>query len=267
MSPSTQEHLSLQRLCNDREDRASKANRSSSLKFSSPPNSCGHSTAIGPCHKHRLYCQPESPSNIVRLDSVWPMGVTTLKKNKLKKKKRKKTRTRGFSVRFLHVPFQETGELELFHLTTNQSHLPNRLANTLACFLAFRGPFCRTPGRGPKSQAPRERLLYAPISFLTSEALAPRWQEKCGRARQRRCLRLRPEKAMLPRSPPFRYRRERDSERLAGWPRSRRLSGPRGARADFRLPLSAAARGTRSRPGPAAAQPRASSADARPPLN
>lgn len=51
------------------------------LKVSLPTKLFGHSISACPCHTQGVLSIPPSPSNIVTLQGVWPMGVTALKKN------------------------------------------------------------------------------------------------------------------------------------------------------------------------------------------
>lgn len=137
----------------------------------------------------------------------------------------------GFSV---SLPRDQRAS-RVLPLTINQSHLP---IVQLTRRLPLLGPFSRLLGRGPNPSPTAKSHLSIP--FLPPKSLAGRRRKQVRRGKQKRRRRLRLRKG-TPWSSPFRSPGKRDSERLPGLPRSPRAPGPRGARADFRLPLSAAA--------------------------
>lgn len=120
------------------------------------------------------------------------------------------------------------------------------------------GPFGRTLGRGPNPRPPSKNLTDPPQVCVRAPSRGE-GESPCAAAAGE------PSKAALTagraRSSPFRGPGRRDSARFTRRPRSPRSPGPRGARAGFRLPLSAAGRtagsGRRSprRAGAGAASP------------
>lgn len=154
-------------------------------------------------------------------------------------------RTEDPGVQFLRVSSKRLWRAQVPSLTINQPYLQSLDQRMLVVFL---GPFSRTL-QGDQIPAARGKSPLSAHSYLRNPGPKGRKASvaRLGKGAVESCTHR---KACLGR-PHFAVPANKIQRgRRAGQGHRACSSGPRGARAYFRLPLSAAARGARSPPGP-----------------